>query len=98
MLVILPYRLFCLFSHMVAFSDSPVTNFTTVFSICLTCHSLIGKLFCIKKDHLIPIYVKVAYIVLFSKVTTKHCLLSKKHIFQQITGHFYSLILVTLNL
>jgi len=48
----LPYRLCCLFSHFVACSDSPVTNLITIFSICSTCHSAIGKLFCIKKDHI----------------------------------------------
>lgn len=49
---ILPYRLFCFFSQFVAFSDNPVTNLITSFSICSICHSVIGKLFCIKKDHL----------------------------------------------
>jgi hypothetical protein len=30
-----------------------VTYFTTVFSMCSTCHSIIGKLFCTKKHYLL---------------------------------------------
>src|SRR5919112_1573531 len=47
----LPYFLLFLFSHPDAFSDRPFTYFTTVFSMCSTCHSLIGKLFCNKKTY-----------------------------------------------
>ena len=48
-----PYFLWFLRSHPDAFGDKPVTYFTTVFSICSTCHSIIGKLFCIKKPQLL---------------------------------------------
>jgi hypothetical protein len=44
-----PYFLWFLRSHPDASGDKPVTYFTTVFSICSTCHSIIGKLFCTKK-------------------------------------------------
>ena len=48
-----PYFLWFLLSHPEAFGDKPVTYFTTIFSICSTCHSIIGKLFCTKK-HCLP--------------------------------------------
>ena len=55
----LPYFLLFLFYQSEAFSDKPLTYFTIVFSICSTCHSLIGKLFCIKNAYYI--YTELAY-------------------------------------
>ena len=59
----LPYFLWFLFSHPDAFSDRPLTYFTTVFSMCSTCHSLNGKLFCTNQKNLLFYYMATLYII-----------------------------------